>query len=197
MIEKESEEHKEPKKEDEELHEQANESIEASPQVEKPEEMEDFQQKYLLTLAEMENMRKRLLKEQKDIARLATEKFIIEMLNPIDRFEEALSFSFSASEEVKNWAIGFEMILQQFREALSNQGVIAFSAKGEYFDPLKHDAIEGQETSDDPAGKILKCFCKGYTMFDRIIRPAKVVVAQTPKQTEQKPTSSLEEESKE
>jgi molecular chaperone GrpE len=82
---------------------------------------------------------------------------------------------------VKSWAIGFEMILAQFKQVLSNYGVAAFHSEGAQFDPLLHDAVETHETTEAPEGTILKEFTKGYKSAVRTIRPARVKVAKAPR----------------
>nr|NGX46469.1 Protein GrpE [Chlamydiota bacterium] len=110
-----------------------------------PEEEEDFKSKYLRLLAEMENTRKRMQKERQEMTRFAIENVLSELLAPMDTFENALGFAEQMSEETRNWATGFQMILSQFKDLLHGHGVVAFSAMGEQFDPHRHDAVEVEE----------------------------------------------------
>ncbi len=160
--------------------------------VEKIPEVEDFKDKYFRLLAEMENSRKRIQKEKHEMTRFAIENVISEVLLPIDTFESALSFTDQMSEDTRNWAKGFEMILSQFKEILSNHNITAFHSEGETFDPHKHEAVEVEETTEHPEGAILQEFLKGYKSGDRILRAARVKVAKAPNQEEPK-----EEENKE
>jgi molecular chaperone GrpE len=149
------------------------------PPVEEARE-EDFKDKYFRLLAEMENSRKRLQKEKHEMTRFAIENVIAEVLLPIDTLENALSFSEQMSEDTRNWARGFEMILNQFKEVLVNHNVVAFHSKGEMFDPHRHEAVEIEETTEHKDGIILHEFLKGYKSGDRILRAARVKVAKTP-----------------
>lgn len=158
-----------------------------------PEE-ENFQDKYFRLLAEMENSRKRMQKEKHEMTRFAIENVIAEILLPIDTLENALGFTEQMSEETKNWAKGFEMILSQFKEVLSNHNISAFHSMGQLFDPHKHEAVEVEETLDHPEGTILHEFLKGYQSGDRILRAARVKVAKAPAQEKELPK---EEENKE
>jgi molecular chaperone GrpE len=155
-------------------------------QVEKlSKEMQDYKDKYFLTLAEIENMRKRLQKEKQDMTRFAIENVIIEFLSPLDNLENALGFTDQMSEETRNWAIGFNMLLSQFKEVLNSHGVISFHSEGVAFDPNLHEAVEVEETQDGKDGIVLKEFLKGYKRGDRVLRPARVKVSKnnsTPKQ---------------
>ncbi len=142
--------------------------------------------KNLHILADMENLRKRLHKEKLEMNRFAIDNVLTEVLRPLDNFENALGFTENMSEETKNWAIGFEMILNQFKEVLTYHNVTPFSAKGEPFDPHRHEAVEVEETDKITEGTITHELLKGYLSGDRILRPARVKVAKRPSQTSQK-----------
>lgn len=144
------------------------------------EELKEYKEKYLRLLAETENMRKRMQKEKQEMTRFAVENVITEILTPIDNLENALQFTQHLSEEMRNWAQGFQMILGQFKDVLHNHGITAFHSEGMLFDPHKHFAIETEETEDHPEGTILKEYVKGYRSGDRTVRPARVKVAVPP-----------------
>ena len=153
-------------------------------------ETEDWKDKYLRSIAEMENMRKRMQKERHEMTRFGIENAISEFLPAIDNFENALRFAEGAAGEVKSWAMGFEMILSQFKEVLHNHGIIAYHSEGTKFDPEFHEAVEIVETNDHPNGTILQEFTKGYKSASRTIRPARVKVAKHPHKVE--PTAEEE-----
>lgn len=142
-------------------------------------EATDYKDKYLRLLADADNARKRMLKEKQEAARSATESLIVEFLQPIDHLENALAFAEQMSDEVKQWAYGFQMILTQFKDALSNNGVQPMQSKGEKFDPHLHEAVEMIETTDFLPGIIVEECVRGYKIGDRTIRPARVKVAKT------------------
>lgn len=157
-------------------------------QVEKlQKETQEYKDKYFLMLAEIENMRKRLQKEKQDTTRFAVENVIAEFITPLDNLEKALSFTDQMSEETRNWAIGFNMLLTQFKDVLTTNGVTSFTSIGEKFDPNFHEAVEIEETTDKPDGIILAEFLKGYKRGDRVLRPARVKVSKTPTTTTQSP----------
>lgn len=146
--------------------------------VQKQEELtEDYRDKYLRLLAEVDNTRKRMLKEKQDMARFTIENVMTELLLPLDNLENALKCTDSLSGEIKNWAQGFSMILGQFKEVLGHHGIVPFSSEGEMFNPEMHYAIESEESEDLAEGTIIKEFVKGYRSKEHIIRPAKVKVA--------------------
>lgn len=140
-------------------------------------EVGEYKDKYLRILAESENARKRLYKERQEVTQFAIQNVIVDFLNPIDHMENALRFTEQMSEEVKHWALGFQMILGQFKEALNSNGVQAFASVAKPFDPHLHEAIEMVETEDFPPGSVVEESVRGYKMGDRVIRPALVKVA--------------------
>jgi len=154
------------------------------PPTEAPKHEEDWKDKYFRALAEMENMRKRMHKEKQEMARFGIENAIGEFLPAIDNFENALRMASHATGELKNWAIGFEMILSQFKEVLHNHGIVSFHSEGNRFDAQFHEAVEIVETLDHPDGTILHEFTKGYKSATRTVRPARVKVAKHPQKTE-------------
>ncbi len=151
------------------------------------EELKECQEKYLRMLAEGENTRKRLQKEKQEMTQFAVENVLAEFLHPIDSFEKALQFAESMSPEVKNWAVGFEMLLNQFKQVLSQHGVTEYHSVGKSFDPHFHEAVEMVTTTEYPPGTVVDEFVRGYRVGDRTIRVARVKVARTPeeKKTEQ------------
>ena len=141
------------------------------------EETIDYKDKYLRLLADVENTRKRMQKEKQDMVRFGIENILGEILGPMDNLENALKHADNLSGEVRNWALGFQMILAQFKDVLAQNGVSSFVSEGQRFDPAKHEAVEMEETDKVPEGMILKEFVKGYSRGDHVIRPARVRVA--------------------
>jgi molecular chaperone GrpE len=138
---------------------------------------EDFKDKYLRALAETENMRKRMQKEKQDMLRFGIENVVADFIPAIDNFENALKFAANASPEVQNWAKGFEMMLGQLKEVLTSNGITSFSSVGTMFDPELHEAVETEETNEQPDGTIVHEFTKGYKSDTRTLRAARVKVA--------------------
>lgn len=139
-------------------------------------ELIDYKDKYLRLLADAENSRKRLQKERQEITRYATESLVLDFLRPLDNLENALRFAQDMSDEVRNWAFGFQMILAQFKDILAQNGITSFDSLGKPFDPHFHEAIEMVESTEAPGMVIEECI-RGYQMGDRIVRPARVKVA--------------------
>jgi molecular chaperone GrpE len=140
-------------------------------------EIAECKEKYLRVLAESENARKRMQKERQELVQFAVQNVIVDFLSPIDHLENALKFAHQMSDEVKRWAIGFQMILNQFKEVLTNHHVRPFKSEGMQFDPHSHEALETIATNDYAPGIVVSESVVGYKMGDRTIRPARVKVS--------------------
>jgi molecular chaperone GrpE len=142
--------------------------------------LKECQEKYTRLLAESENARKRMQKERHELTRFAVENVLSELLMPLDSFEKALKCAESCSDEVRNWAIGFEMILGQFKQLLSSHGAMEYESLGKHFDPHLHEAVEVVETNEYPPGTIIEEYVRGYRSAERPIRVARVKVSKAP-----------------
>lgn len=130
--------------------------------------------RYLRTLAEYENYRKRTSKELD--ARVATAKIdvIQELLPVIDNFERA---AFNSGADFETYKKGVEMIEKQFSDIIKKLGVESYGEKGDEFDPNIHSAVMHEDSEYYKENEITEVFMKGYKLGDRIIRPATVKVA--------------------
>lgn len=141
----------------------------------------DNKDKYMRNLAESENARKRLQKEKQDLIQYAVQNVIVDFLSPIDYMENALKYTENQSDEVKHWATGFQMILGQFKDVLTNNGIQPILSVGKPYDHHLQEAIEMVETDQFAPGTVIEESVRGYKMGDRTIRPARVKVAKEKK----------------
>lgn len=142
-------------------------------------------EKMLRTLAEMENLRKRLDKEKKEYISYANQELLNEILPVLDNFDRALA-SAGNNPEAASYLQGVEMIYKQLEEVLRRQGLEEIKARGEPFDPFLHEAVQ-QELSDDcPDGTILEVLLKGYLFRGKLLRPAAVKVASNPAEDQER-----------
>ncbi len=160
----------------------ANEKEMGAPSFQK--EAEEWKDKYMRAIAEIENVRKRLTREKIEGQGFAIQNVIADFIQPFDQLEVALEHADKAPQEVKMWAIGFQMILEQFKQLFLSYDVQSIPGVGTLFDPNLHEAIEVEETLEAPEGTILQLFQKGYKIGSRTIRPARVKVAAAPKTNE-------------
>lgn len=155
-------------------------SDEEIPQEEEQPVVEEFKDKYLRALADMENLRKRLQHEKQDAIAYAIDNMLIDFLSPLDNLENALNYTDNLSPELKNWALGFKMIANQFKDALETHGVRPYTSIGQPFDANLHDGLEMIETDKHEDGTVISEIVKGYKRGNRILRVAQVKVAKRP-----------------
>jgi molecular chaperone GrpE len=141
-------------------------------------EVEDLKDKHLRLSAEFDNYRKRTLKEKAELIKNGAEKTMTAILPILDDFERALK-NMEASEETQAMREGVELIFNKFHKVLNQEGLQVIETEGKDFDTDFCEAIALiPATSDDMKGKILDCVQTGYILNDKVIRHAKVVVAQ-------------------
>ena len=133
---------------------------------------DEFQDKYLRTLAELENFRKRQIRIQKESYDAFADSLFNQILPIIDNLERALANS-SKDSHLRE---GLELIYKQMNKLLSNYGIEEISCHLQPFDPMSHEPIITKPTTTDNEGKILEVCEKGYKRGSRIIRAPKVIV---------------------
>jgi len=144
-------------------------------------ELDHVRDVYLRKLAEFDNFRKRVDRERDDLRQAALEDFIRELLPVVDNFDRAL---LHAEADSGAFHQGVEMIAKQLHDTLERKGVSEIDPVGESFDPLVHEAVQRIEGGDHPPGTVVSVMLKGYTLGDRLIRPAMVAVAVEPVEPE-------------
>jgi molecular chaperone GrpE len=130
---------------------------------------------YLRSEAEIENIRKRNRKEKEDWIRYANETLIKDMLPVIDNLEMAISHA-QNSDALQALKEGVELTLKGLKDTLEKSGLQEVKAEGEPFDPCYHHAVSETEDQSTEPGIIVQELQKGYTLKQRLIRPAMVVV---------------------
>jgi molecular chaperone GrpE len=134
-------------------------------------------EKYLRLYSEFDNYRKRTSKERIDLSKTASEDMIINLLPVLDDFERALK-AIEPNEQVNALREGVDLIYNKLQLILSQKGLKAMESIGNLFDPDLHEAIAQIPAQDEESkGKIFDEVVKGYYLFDKVIRYAKVVVA--------------------
>ena len=133
---------------------------------------------HLRLMAEYDNYRKRTLREKAELIKTGGEGAIKNLLPIIDDFERALQ-NVDKAEDVEAVKEGVDLIYNKFVSYLSQQGVKAIEAVGKPFDTEEFEAIATIPAPDaDMKGRVLDCVQTGYTLFDKVIRHAKVVVGE-------------------
>jgi molecular chaperone GrpE len=144
-------------------------------------EKEALQDRLLRTAAEFDNYRKRVDKERRDLAEYASADMIGEVLPILDNFERALqAFAAAAGPEAEAFRKGVELIHKQLLDLLRKRGVRPIDTAGADFDPNIHEAVIHEASSDHREGEVIAELQRGYTLGDRLLRPAMVKVARRP-----------------
>lgn len=154
----------------------ANMSEEKSPLEVANEEIAALKDKYLRTVAEFENYKKRTLKEKTELILNGGEKTVTAILPVLDDFERALADKTEDAVAIKE---GMELIFKKFVKSLESLGVKKIETEDKTFDVDFHEAIAMVPgVGDDKKGKVIDCVQTGYTLNDKVIRHAKVAVGQ-------------------
>jgi molecular chaperone GrpE len=142
-------------------------------------EIEALKEQVLRFAADAENTKRRAEREVNDARAYAITKFAGDLLGVADNFDRALAAAPAAADEsVKNFVMGVEMTAKALLAAFENNGLKKIDpAKGEKFDPHKHEAMMEQPAEGVEAGGVIQVLQPGYELLGRLVRPARVVVA--------------------
>ena len=137
---------------------------------------EDFKSLYLRSVADLENFRKRVAKDKQEIIKMANGSLIECLLPVIDTMKLGLQAADNHPEaaDIKK---GFEMVLEQLNRALQDNGLVELSPEGSLFDPNLHESISYQASETIPEDHVIQTVRSGYTLNDRLIRAANVIVS--------------------
>ncbi|MEM6996109.1 MAG: nucleotide exchange factor GrpE [Myxococcota bacterium] len=149
------------------------------------EELASTKDKWLRAVADLDNYRKRVKREMDDAVVRKTQSLLSGFLPTVDNLERALEIAGTAMEEasdenesnVSQVLKGIGMVRDEFLGALKKQGIEPVVAVGVAFDPAIHDALQQMDSPDHPPGVVIREFEKGYKMGERLLRPARVIVA--------------------
>ena len=140
--------------------------------------IEEQKDKYLRLSAEFDNYRKRTMKEKAELIKNGGEKTISAILPILDDMERALQNA-AKTEDLNAIRQGIELISQKFHKVLEQEGLQKMEPIGEAFDTDYHEAVAlVPAPNEEQKGKVLDCVQTGYKLNDKVIRHAKVVVAQ-------------------
>jgi len=127
--------------------------------------------------ADAENARRRSEKEVENAHRYGLEKLVSELLPILDSMELGLAAASNGSGQIASFREGSELTLKMFATALTKFGVKPVDPVGEKFNPSMHQAITAQEKADVEPNTVVAVVQKGYSLSDRLVRPAMVIVS--------------------
>ena len=158
--------------------EESHESEEKDPLEQAQEEIADLKDKWLRSVAEFENYRKRTLKERAELILNGGEKVITAILPILDDMERAIENG-AKTDDPEVLREGMTLIHQKFMKTLESQGVSRIETENADFDTDVHEAVAMVPgMGDDKKGKVIDCLQQGYKLNDKVIRHAKVAVGQ-------------------
>jgi molecular chaperone GrpE len=143
-------------------------------------ETEEAKQSMLLMQADMENLRKRLVREHEKSRRRTLERFMGDLLPVRDSLERGLAAAEDPAATVEALKEGKQLIMKMLTKVMGDHGLETIDPAGEPFDPEKHEAMTMLPSPDHDENTVIDVLEKGYQLHDRLIRPAKVVVSRKP-----------------
>jgi len=138
-------------------------------------ERDEFKDKYLRGLAEMDNFRKRMKKEREEFQKYVLTEILLDLLQIYDNLERALKVK--TTEHDKGIVSGVEMIRKQFLDMLKKNQVLEIDALGKHFDPAFHEALSKEERQGISKAVVVEVYQKGFIYHDKLLRPALTKVA--------------------
>jgi len=169
---------------------QVETGVEASDNVEegcrqllskREEELKEAQERILRLAAELDNTRKRLEREKSEGISYANESMMRQLVEVVDNLERAIEHG-EKDENCEGLLEGVKMTLKSFIDVLARFGAAPFESVGHSFDPNRHEAVFQVQNPDYPDMTVTQELQKGYTLRDRLLRPARVGVARNAKE---------------
>ena len=131
--------------------------------------------------ADFDNFRKRALKERNEVLHYGHQNLVKELLSVVDNLERAIGHArTSEGGELGGFLQGVELVQRELLGALERHGVGRVEARGQLFDPAVHEAMAQMPDASAAPGTVLEVLQEGYRLRDRLLRPARVVVARPP-----------------
>ena len=142
-------------------------------------QLEQERERTLRGLADLDNARKRAQREREEVLRYGLERTLKDLLPVIDNLDRALDLG-DRSGKWESLAEGVRMTRKLLEDTLAKQGLKAFSARGQPFDPHVHEAMGHEEREDIPPNTVSTEVLRGFMLHERLVRPALVMVARAP-----------------
>lgn len=141
--------------------------------------LDDTQGRLMRSLADFENYRRRVNREQEESRRFESLRLVRDLLPALDGLNRAIS-SAEQSGDQQALLSGIRMVAQQFRDVLRGHAAEPIDALGKPFDPNLHEALTQVPSAEHPPMTVVQVVEMGYRMHDRVVRPARVIVSGAP-----------------
>jgi molecular chaperone GrpE len=141
-------------------------------------ESSQLHERLLRLSADFDNHRRRTLREREDAHRYGHENLVKDLLGAVDNLERAIEHARrSDGGDFESMLQGVELVQRELAGVLAKHGVTRIEAAGEIFDPTVHEAVAQKEEASVPVNTVVQVYQPGYRLWDRLLRPARVVVA--------------------
>jgi molecular chaperone GrpE len=140
-------------------------------------EAADNHDRYLRAAADLENFRRRTVREREELRLFAASRLLEDLLPALDNLALGLAAAKQPNADLKALAGGVELVQQQLKGALAAHGLREINPVGQPFDPHQHEAISHEPSADVGAEHVLRVVRTGYVLNGRLLRPASVVVS--------------------
>jgi molecular chaperone GrpE len=151
----------------------------------KDQEAKSNHDRFLRQVAELENFKKRMMRERDEAIRFANEALIKDLLPVVDNLERAVAHAADGGNG-QPLVEGVELVLRGFLDVLGKYGVSPLDAVGQAFDPSRHEAMAQVDSDSQAPNTIVAEHQRGYIFHQRLLRPALVTVAKSSKTNEKK-----------
>src|SRR5687768_3375043 len=136
--------------------------------------------RYLRSVADLENFRRRTVREKDELRQFAASRVLEDLLPVLDNLGLGLAAAKQPGADLSKLTGGIEMVLTQLKSALSNHGLKEINPAGQPFDANLHESISAQPSSTVPDGNVVTVVRPGFSLNGRLLRPASVVVSSGP-----------------
>lgn len=143
-------------------------------------EAADNYDRYVRSVADLDNHRRRTLREKEELRQFAASKVLEDLLPVIDNLGLGLAAAKAPNADLKTLVGGISMVADQLKSSLANHGLKEVNPVGQPFDPNLHEAISQQPSADVAEGSVATVVRTGFTLNGRLLRPASVIVSTGP-----------------
>jgi molecular chaperone GrpE len=143
-------------------------------------EASDNYERYMRAVADLENFRRRTVREKEELRQFAAGRVLEDLLPVIDNLALGLAAAKQPNADLKTLVGGIEMVGTQLKTALTQHGLKEINPMGQPFDPNQHESIAQAPSADVAEGNVLQVVRIGYSLNGRLLRPASVVVSGGP-----------------
>ena len=143
-------------------------------------EADDFKEKFLRAKADLVNYQRRAEKHRADSLRYANARLVQALLPILDDLERVVGSGSESAGSVETVVDGVKLTLDNFLKVLRDFSVSRIEAQGQVFDPAVHEAMMQQDSTEHAEPTVLQEVVKGYQLYDRVLRPARVIVSKPP-----------------